>query len=53
MVRQRSRTGQNKSKRSLSRKNSTGSMSEMMVGKEDGKEYTTCSKYSQNNPSIE
>ncbi|XP_055520077.1 histone-lysine N-methyltransferase 2C isoform X6 [Leucoraja erinacea] len=36
MVRQRSRTGQNKSKRSLSRKNSTGSMSEMMVGKEDG-----------------
>ncbi|XP_078393134.1 histone-lysine N-methyltransferase 2C isoform X8 [Cetorhinus maximus] len=36
MVRQRSRTGQNKTKRSLSRKNSTGSVSEMMAGKEDG-----------------
>ncbi|XP_069770918.1 histone-lysine N-methyltransferase 2C isoform X4 [Narcine bancroftii] len=36
MVRQRSRTGQNKSKPSLSRKNSTGSISEMMTGKEDG-----------------
>ncbi|XP_038654347.1 histone-lysine N-methyltransferase 2C isoform X4 [Scyliorhinus canicula] len=35
MVRQRSRTGQNKTKRSLSRKNSTGSVSQMMAGKED------------------
>ncbi|XP_048376953.2 histone-lysine N-methyltransferase 2C isoform X13 [Stegostoma tigrinum] len=35
MVRQRSRTGQNKTKRSLSRKNSTGSVSEMITGKED------------------
>ncbi|XP_072110164.1 histone-lysine N-methyltransferase 2C isoform X1 [Mobula birostris] len=35
MVRQRSRTGQSKSKRPLSRKNSTGSVSDM-TGKEDG-----------------
>uniref|UniRef100_UPI00398F2E3E histone-lysine N-methyltransferase 2C n=1 Tax=Pristiophorus japonicus TaxID=55135 RepID=UPI00398F2E3E len=36
MVRQRSRTGQNKTKCSLSRKNSTGSVCEMMAGKGDG-----------------
>ncbi|XP_060681122.1 histone-lysine N-methyltransferase 2C isoform X1 [Hemiscyllium ocellatum] len=35
MVRQRNRTGQNKTKRSLSRKSSTGSVSEMITGKED------------------
>ncbi|KAM3929076.1 histone-lysine N-methyltransferase 2C isoform 6-T6 [Leptodactylus fuscus] len=36
MVRQRSRTGQGKSKRSLSRKDSSGSVSELLPGKEEG-----------------
>ncbi|XP_069047073.1 histone-lysine N-methyltransferase 2C isoform X5 [Lepisosteus oculatus] len=36
MVRQRSRTGQGKTKRSLSRKDSTGSVSENLAGKEEG-----------------
>ncbi|XP_069814968.1 histone-lysine N-methyltransferase 2C isoform X6 [Dendropsophus ebraccatus] len=35
MVRQRSRTGQGKSKRSLSRKDSSGSVSELLPGKEE------------------
>ncbi|CAJ0921320.1 unnamed protein product [Ranitomeya imitator] len=35
MVRQRSRTGQGKSKRSLSRKDSSGSVSELLTGKEE------------------
>ncbi|KAM9308003.1 histone-lysine N-methyltransferase 2C [Gastrophryne carolinensis] len=35
MVRQRSRTGQGKSKRSLSRKDSSGSVSELVLGKDD------------------
>ncbi|KAM5156931.1 histone-lysine N-methyltransferase 2C [Mantella aurantiaca] len=35
MVRQRSRTGQGKSKRSLSRKDSSGSVSELVPGKDD------------------
>ncbi|KAL4624619.1 histone-lysine N-methyltransferase 2C-like [Arapaima gigas] len=36
MVRQRSRTGQGKAKRSLSRKDSSGSVSENMLGKDEG-----------------
>ncbi|XP_040290054.1 histone-lysine N-methyltransferase 2C isoform X1 [Bufo bufo] len=36
MVRQRSRTGQGKSKRTLSRKDSSGSVSELLPGKEEG-----------------
>ncbi|XP_069067217.1 histone-lysine N-methyltransferase 2C isoform X4 [Pleurodeles waltl] len=36
MVRQRSRTGQGKAKRSLSRKDSSGSISEQRLGLEDG-----------------
>ncbi|KAI1891323.1 hypothetical protein AGOR_G00142620 [Albula goreensis] len=36
MVRQRSRTGQGKAKRSLSRKDSSGSVSENVTGKEEG-----------------
>ncbi|XP_075068243.1 histone-lysine N-methyltransferase 2C isoform X3 [Mixophyes fleayi] len=36
MVRQRSRTGQGKSKRSLSRKDSSGSFSELLLSKDEG-----------------
>ncbi|XP_072508255.1 histone-lysine N-methyltransferase 2C isoform X4 [Notamacropus eugenii] len=36
MVRQRSRTGQGKTKRSLSRKDSSGSVSEQLPGRDDG-----------------
>lgn len=37
MVRQRSRTGQGKTKRSLSRKDSSGSVSEQLPGRDEGK----------------
>lgn len=37
MVRQRSRTGQGKTKRSLSRKDSSGSVSEQLPGREESK----------------
>lgn len=36
MVRQRSRTGQGKAKRSVIRKDSSGSVSEQLPGREDG-----------------
>lgn len=38
MVRQRSRTGQGKTKRSLSRKDSSGSVSEQLPGRDEGKD---------------
>ena len=37
MVRQRSRTGQGKTKRSLTRKDSSGSVSEQLPGRDEGK----------------
>lgn len=40
MVRQRNRTGQSKAKPALSRKDSSGSVSETQLGKDDGQSVT-------------
>lgn len=41
MVRQRSKTGQGKAKRTLSRKDSTGSFTENPTGREEGRAHLT------------